>query len=202
MKWFASKKIDLDIVRSWIRVAIFQAKAYLRTLDPVTKVFRFMVILTCIYSVFLLNQIKDAQHTLVHNARLVEEWQATAAPKVAGVATASAKTATPTVTPSPTQEPTKDITPPSFTAIAGPQDGVTINSSNVCFPVKLYDETSSSPNLFVQYQFDSVWSGWTNNMSPCFQNLVNGTHTFAIEAKDQVGNISSLVTRTFTVQVN
>jgi hypothetical protein len=106
------------------------------------------------------------------------------------------------IPPTPTPVP-PDTTPPNISSMTGPENNSTVNFNSFCFPVYITDDRSHLPNLWMQYQFDSgSWTSWSNSdFSPCFQNVANGSHTFSVQAKDEAGNISSPVSRTFTVQV-
>lgn len=104
------------------------------------------------------------------------------------------------ITPTPTAAITKDTVAPTITSVGGPSNGQTVTFSNFCFPIVVSDNVSSYPNITVRTQFDSgSWTDWSTNVSPCYNNVSNGSHTFSVQAKDAVGNISTTVTRTFTV---
>ncbi|HET9946745.1 MAG TPA: hypothetical protein VFQ63_01665 [Patescibacteria group bacterium] len=111
------------------------------------------------------------------------------------------RTTQPTLTPTPTKA-AQDTMPPVITSMTGPANGDTITSNSVCFPVVISDNVSQYPNLYIHTQFDSSnWTDWSNNVSPCFSNLSNGPHSFSVAAKDQAGNVSAPITRTFGVSV-
>lgn len=60
---------------------------------------------------------------------------------------------------------------------------------------------ASSP-ITVRYGMDAGSpSDWNQNYAPCFSSVSNGSHTFMVQAKDGVGNISELVKRNFIVDV-
>lgn len=112
----------------------------------------------------------------------------------------SAPTATPTPKPQPTNTPlpSSDTTAPVFAQITGPDNGSTTSDTNVCFPMHITDNVTAYPQ--VRVMFDSnTWGNWSTNYSPCYSNLSNTSHTFSAQAKDDAGNLSAVVTRTFTV---
>lgn len=125
-------------------------------------------------------------------------------------------TITPTITPTNTPQPTNtpiplntptptplppDTTPPVITSMTGPADGSTVDFNGFCFPMTISDNKPGNQNFLTQHTFDSAtWTDWEANYAPCFNNVSNGSHTFTVHAKDEAGNISATITRTFTVQ--
>ncbi len=121
-------------------------------------------------------------------------------------------TATPSLTPTSTPQPTStpvpptatpvpDTSPPTITSMTGPEDGTTISSNSFCFPMSISDNKSTNPDILTQHTFDGTpWTNWEANYSPCFSNVSDGSHTFSVRAKDEAGNTSATITRTFTVQ--
>ncbi len=114
-------------------------------------------------------------------------------------------TPTQTPTPSPTLTPTPlppDTTPPSFMEITGPGDGTTVAFNGFCFPMRPVDNRSTYPQIKVRHNFDNAgWTDWNIDVAPCFTNVENGGHTFSAQAQDEAGNLSEVITRTFTVSV-
>ena len=104
-----------------------------------------------------------------------------------------------TNTPIPTSA-VADTTAPVFEWMTGPSDGLTVDFNSFCFPMKINDNVSKLQELQVHFSFDSSeWGGWTTNVAPCYQKVANGPHTFSVQAKDGAGNLSSTITRRFTV---
>lgn len=135
----------------------------------------------------------------------ISPTQSTTRPTVttAPVATATAAPQAPTDTPVP---PTATPQPPDTTAptleVTGPANGSTINFNNFCFPMMPKDDRSKYPELVVQYRFNgSNWSGWGTEVSPCYNNVADGTYTFEAQAKDPSGNLSSIFYSQFTVKM-
>lgn len=112
-----------------------------------------------------------------------------------------ANTPTPSqkLTATPTSASTLDKTPPVITSITGPDNGSTVDFNSFCFPIVITDNVSNSSNLTVRVGFDSSLGSYSNNFSPCYSNIGNGSHTFTAQAKDAAGNESTVVTRTFSV---
>ena len=125
---------------------------------------------------------------------------ATSTPTNTPVPQSATNTPTPTSTPIPTTTP--DTTAPTMSEMTGPADGSTVNFKNFCFPMKPSDDRSTSSQIQTNYKFDSSdWSGWGNQYSPCYNDIANGSHTFSVQLKDEAGNVSSSINRTFTVNV-
>jgi hypothetical protein len=83
--------------------------------------------------------------------------------------------------------------------MTGPADGSSVTFNSFCFPMKYSDATSP---ISVRYAFDSDSLGdWSQNYAPCYQNVSNGSHSFSVQAKDGLGNMTGTTKRTFTVQV-
>lgn len=131
----------------------------------------------------------------------------TPTPKATSAPTSQPATSTPvptsTHTPTPTNTPTPlppDTTPPSMMEMTGPADGSTIAFRGFCFPMKPVDDRSTYPQIKTQYKFDSSeWSSWGTEVSPCYSDVPDGQHTFSVQLKDEAGNVSSPISRTFTV---
>lgn len=101
---------------------------------------------------------------------------------------------TPTSTPVPA-----DTSAPIFVEMTGPKDGTSVQFASFCFPMRYSDATNP---IMVRYAFDSDSLGnWSQDYAPCYQNVPNGSHSFSVQAKDGVGNMTSISKRTFTVQV-
>ncbi len=115
--------------------------------------------------------------------------------------TPSAKnTITSTLTPKPTS--IRDTTAPQITQMTGPGDGSVIEFNNFCFPIYATDNISKSSGIKVRSRFDSQdWTAWSTDFSQCFQNISSGNHTFSAQVRDEAGNESNIITRTFTVSV-
>lgn len=133
--------------------------------------------------------------------------ETTAKPGTKATPTPLKKTA-PTVTPTPktitnptsTPASNQDKTAPVITSMTGPENSSTVDFDNFCFPIYITDNVSNSSSLQVRVKFDSnTWGGYSNNFSPCYSGISNGSHTFSVQAKDAAGNESSVITRTFTV---
>lgn len=92
----------------------------------------------------------------------------------------------------------KDTTAPTITSMTGPENGSTVSFNNFCFPMYITDNVSK--NFTVRFMFDSTtWNDWSTNLAPCFNNVSNGSHTFSVQVRDEAGNVSSTITRTFTI---
>lgn len=109
------------------------------------------------------------------------------------------------VMPTPTSNPisTKDAAPPIITADTQPHNGEVWSSVDFCPQFYVTDDVSKYPKLWTKLKIDSEnWSDWQDIVYPkgqCY-NLSNGNHTFLIQAKDEAGNTSSIMTRTFSIQ--
>jgi len=113
-------------------------------------------------------------------------------------------TTPPTQTPLPLPSLTTklDNIAPIITSFGGPTDDSTVEFSNFCFPLYITDNVSKYPNIWIHFRFDTdTWSTWSTDVAPCFNNVENGQHTIAIQAKDQAGNISQELKKTFSVSV-
>ncbi len=121
----------------------------------------------------------------------------------------------PSVTPFPTQTPAPtptpllanggvqngDTTPPKIVINGGPASDVPTATTSACFPLWIEDDLSWYTAVDVRYRLDmSFWNPWSKNLEPCVYNLKPGTHLFGVVARDEAGNISSEVTRSFTVK--
>lgn len=105
-----------------------------------------------------------------------------------------------TNSPTPSALASQDTVPPTIDTMTGPEDGSTVEFANFCFPMHVSDNVSQWPHIWVRYSFDSPdYSGWTTEVAPCYQNISNGSHVFSVQAKDEAGNVSSVMTRRFTV---
>lgn len=130
--------------------------------------------------------------------------------KTAPTAKMPTATATPTPpkvtatnTPVPTPTTAVDSNPPTLTIQGGPSDGSTVDFNNFCFPLYVSDNVSKYPKVFVRYRFDAdSFGSWTTDVSPCYNNVLNGQHIFAVQAQDEAGNLSSEQRRTFTVSIS
>ena len=92
-----------------------------------------------------------------------------------------------------------DITPPTVT-IQSPQEGATLMTSSLCFPLWVSDDITPWQQLVTRAKMDTgVWSDWSNQLSYCYTNITNGSHHFTVEIKDTNGNISTDVIRSFTI---
>jgi len=101
-----------------------------------------------------------------------------------------------------TPAPPTDNTVPIIKIISGPADGGTLASSNFCFVIQVSDNNTG---MTARNKLDNGnWTDWgagSSQSSPCLQNVAAGSHTFYVEAKDQVGNTAS-ISRTFTTTVS
>jgi len=73
----------------------------------------------------------------------------------------------------------------------------------MCLPLRADDNVSAGTQQFTfSHQLDgSSWSEWKSGPDayfPCFDSLPDGSHTFSAKVKDQAGNISSTITKTFS----
>lgn len=108
----------------------------------------------------------------------------------------------PTSLPSATPTVFRDATGPTVTIQTGPENGSTISFKDICFTISVSDNVSKYPQLYIRTKFDSdIWSDWSKEMAPCYQNLTNGSHNFSVQAKDEAGNVSEVLTRSFIVQL-
>lgn len=111
-----------------------------------------------------------------------------------------------------------DVIPPNVLIASAPRDFATRN--NIRIRWFAIDETSApavgdldpeqfdplpgaNPNaLLYSYRLTGLtdtWSSWGPNTFFDYSNLSDGLYTFEVKAKDEAGNISSVVTRTFRI---
>lgn len=107
-----------------------------------------------------------------------------------------------TMSPSPTSIVslgTGDSTPPTVTIQSPAEQGV-ITATSVCFPLWVSDDTTPWQQLTVRVRLDgNGWSDWSNQLSYCYDDLINGLHRFSVQIRDPNGNSSGDITRSFTV---
>ncbi len=96
--------------------------------------------------------------------------------------------------------PISDITSPEVVIQGGPPDGGSVNFDAFSFPIYVTDNVSKYPDLTIRIRFDnSDWSEWGKDMAPTYNLVPDGTHTFAVQAKDLAGNLSEIMERKFQV---
>ncbi len=101
----------------------------------------------------------------------------------------------------PTPIPSGDTTAPVLTINGGPMEGSVVTDPAVCFPLWVVDDLSWWSSVQIRYRIDTKpWSTWAFEYEPCVSGLVKGRHIFSATGKDEAGNISKEVTRTFIVQ--
>ena len=93
-----------------------------------------------------------------------------------------------------------DLTPPTVTIQDSVAEGTTINQTSLCFPLWLSDNMTPWQQLTTHAKMDTnQWSIWMPLTQYCYQHLTIGKHVFTVQIRDLAGNVSSEVTRTFTV---
>ena len=109
---------------------------------------------------------------------------------------ASAPTSTITVSTIPT-----DTVPPSTTLLTGPGAGTTVCANSVTFTYTGLDNLTPVASLQYETQLDGgAWSTPSLTTTITLTGLTHGSHTFAVRAVDQAGNVDpNPPTRTFTV---
>lgn len=98
-----------------------------------------------------------------------------------------------------------DTTPPT-TNIYYPQNGGTITykiDGKVCAIQTAPTDDSGGSNVELQFQFDTnSWSEWKSGQGYlCSDSLSNGTHTLQFHSRDKAGNVESLRSISFTVNI-
>jgi len=96
-----------------------------------------------------------------------------------------------------------DISHPTCTITYGPMGQIT--DTDVLFEWMGNDDYT--PPSLIEYQYklegyETSWSPWTTSTSKNYYDLVGGTYTFHIQARDKAGNIAIPLTRSFTVPLN
>lgn len=87
---------------------------------------------------------------------------------------------------------TVDKTAPTVSILSGPANGINTPGHDFSF--------TFSANESANFECNFDGAGWTGCSSPAAMNsLDDGQHSFSVRASDSVGNASSDVTRTFTV---
>ena len=71
-----------------------------------------------------------------------------------------------------------------------------------CIPMYLIDNVSQiATGLKVRYVFDGADLGdWKQDFSPCYSNVSEGVHTFSVQGTDGSGNVTSVFSKSFTIQ--
>jgi len=87
--------------------------------------------------------------------------------------------------------------------IQGPSG--TIYYNDVVFSWTGSDDVTPTPSLVYSYRlegYDTVWSPWTSSTSVQYNDLPNNDYKFAVQAKDQLGNVDPTPANiSFTVSV-
>ncbi len=83
-----------------------------------------------------------------------------------------------------------DTTPPDTSIINGP-DG-SINYATVTIEWRGTDTITSASCLQYSYRLDNnSWSTMTSTTSVTYSKLIDGSHTFSVKARDEVGNVDT-----------
>jgi hypothetical protein len=94
-----------------------------------------------------------------------------------------------------------DAIPPKIVINGGPAADSDTATNSACFPLWIEDNLSWYTNVDVRYRLDlSFWNPWSKNLEPCVYDLMPGTHLFGVVGRDEAGNVSQEVTRSFTVK--
>jgi hypothetical protein len=96
-----------------------------------------------------------------------------------------------------------DIDPPDTFISAGPTGLISSNSATFTFTGS-DNETQTRDLVYATYLegHDRGWSGFSASTSITYNNLLDGSYTFQVQARDQAGNIDpSPARRSFTVAV-
>ena len=73
------------------------------------------------------------------------------------------------------------------------------NSFRFEFASPAYDQGSNIEYSYRLNGFDKEWSNWSTKPEKEFTNLSNGTYTFLVKARDNLGNESATVSYTFVI---
>ena len=122
---------------------------------------------------------------------------------------------TATNTPAPTNAPSNTPTPsqvadnePPVTNIYHPAEGGEITAkidNKICIITSgPTDNVSSHTDIETRYAFDSAELGdWTKMQGYwCIESLSNGAHSVKYQSRDKAGNLESVKTRNFTVNIS
>lgn len=94
-----------------------------------------------------------------------------------------------------------DLIPPTVTIQGGITEGATTNQTSLCFPLWVSDNMTPWQQVATRAKLDATqWSVWMPLTQYCYQNLGDGSHTFATQVRDLAGNVSSEVQRTFIIK--
>ncbi|MEN9328569.1 MAG: hypothetical protein RI947_1377 [Candidatus Parcubacteria bacterium] len=79
-------------------------------------------------------------------------------------------------------------------------NGATITNTEPCITVT-YHKTNDANMILMQWKVDSGnWIGWNGVYHLCvFYGLTSGSHSVSVQLKDNYGNLSEVVTRSFTI---
>jgi M6 family metalloprotease-like protein len=99
---------------------------------------------------------------------------------------------------------TIDLSAPDTSITGGPSGTITTNSAT--FTWSGSDNLTATPNLLYSYRLDPIepsFSAFGSATSKSYSNLVNGSYTFYVQAKDQATNVDlSPASRSFTVNAS
>lgn len=96
-----------------------------------------------------------------------------------------------------------DTTPPVLSYGLGGMFTTSDGRGSKCLPLRADDDRSTGTGQFMfKHQLDSgAWTDWfdgPNAYFPCFDSLPDGSHIFSAQVKDQAGNESNILTKSFT----
>lgn len=103
----------------------------------------------------------------------------------------------------PTPAAITDNQAPTINFVLGtPNEGSTINSAP-CYFLGIQDDHTPFNQIAVSYYLDnepaSAWSTDGTSKGHCFSNVADGPHTMYVQAKDEFGSISPIISRKFTM---
>ena len=103
---------------------------------------------------------------------------------------------------SPTPQPV-DNQPPRG-GISGVDEGSVISTTlsyPFCTKSLGHDNVTETQKLFMRNKLNGEeWSSWSLSYERCWQYLGNGEYTYFVQFKDEAGNESEIISKTFTVK--